>query len=75
MNKDETGQAKRGETELNEPVLPDDYPIYAGYAYVADGKPFTSERNTTARRMKEMLGASEIRRCGIFGRIEKENLK
>jgi hypothetical protein len=29
--------------ELNEPILEDDYPVYASYWYVVDGKPIRSD--------------------------------
>jgi len=52
--------------ELHEPILPDDYPIYAGYWYVADGKPIRSDwHNITAQQLKAKLGAQELRRCDI----------
>jgi hypothetical protein len=55
--------------ELNEPVLDDDYPIYADYLYVADGKVIRSDwHGITARQLRVHLGASEIRRCDIAGR-------
>lgn len=55
--------------ELNEPVLPDDYPVYANYLYVADGKPVMSDwHNITVREFRHHLGAKEIRRCDIYGR-------
>lgn len=57
------------ERELNEPVLADDYPIYGGYLYVADGKVISSDlHGTTAGRLKQHLGAKELRRCDIVGR-------
>lgn len=57
------------EAKLNEPILSDDYPVYAGYLYVADGKVIESDwHNTTVGRLKKLVGAQEIRRCDIFGR-------
>ena len=56
-------------TELNEPVLPDDYPVYGDYLYVADGKVVRSDlHGTNVRRLKAHLKAEEIRRCDIAGR-------
>lgn len=56
-------------SELNEPILEDDYPIYADYLYVADGKVVRSDwHGITARRFKHYLGATELRRCDIYGR-------
>lgn len=55
--------------ELNEPVLPDDYPVYGGYLYVADGKVIVSDlHGTDVRHLKHHLKAKEIRRCDIYGR-------
>ena len=54
---------------LNEPVLPDDYPIYGGYAYLADGKPIISDwHEITAAELKKRLGVTELRRCDLVGR-------
>lgn len=54
---------------LNEPVLPDDYPIYAGYAYVADGEVIISDwHGITARQFKDAEGIVELRRCDLAGR-------
>jgi hypothetical protein len=57
--------------KLDEPILPDDYPVYAGYAYVADGKPVSSPVEGTVARLKVVLGAAEIRRCDLVGREER----
>jgi hypothetical protein len=55
--------------ELNEPILPDDYPVYGGYLYVVDGKVFRSDWDCiTVRRLKLALGVKEIRRCDMVGR-------
>jgi hypothetical protein len=55
--------------ELNEPVLADDYPIYAGYAYVADGKVVTSNwHDIPAWKFKKLIGATELRRCDLVRR-------
>lgn len=54
---------------LNEPILPDDYPIYADYLYVADGKVVRSDwHNVTAREFKAREGITELRRCDMAGR-------
>jgi len=54
---------------LNEPVLPDDYPIYAGYVYVADGVPVVSDwHGINAREFKMREGITELRRCDLSGR-------
>ncbi len=58
-------------TDLDEPILSDDYPVYPGYAYVADGRiiacPLGAEGATVAH-LKQAIGAQEIRRCDIVGR-------
>lgn len=55
--------------ELEEPILPDDYPIYGDYLYVADGKVVRSDwHGITAAQLKRHLGAAELRRCDIAGR-------
>jgi hypothetical protein len=54
---------------LKEPVLPDDYPIYADYLYVADGKVVRSDwHDITAREFKAREGITELRRCDMAGR-------
>lgn len=56
-------------TELNEPELPDDYPIYGDYWYVADGKPIRSDwHGITAKQLKRHLNAKILCRCDITGR-------
>jgi hypothetical protein len=57
--------------ELDERILPDDYPVYPGYVYVADGNPISSPIEGTVRGLKRAIGAKEIRRCDLVGR---ENL-
>ena len=55
--------------ELDEPILPDDYPIYGDYWYVADGKPIRSDwHDITARQFKNREGIKELRRCDMVGR-------
>jgi hypothetical protein len=54
--------------KLDEPVLPDDYPVHAGYAYVIDGKPRISDISGTVARLKRDTKATEIRRCDLVGR-------
>lgn len=54
---------------MNEPILADDYPIYADYCYVADGKVVRSDwHDITVARFKLLLGAKEIRRCDALAR-------
>lgn len=56
-------------SKLNEPILPDDYPIYADYLYVADGKVVRSDwHDVTAREFKAREGVKELRRCDMAGR-------
>lgn len=56
-------------TEFNEPILPDDYPIYAGYFYIADGKLIMSDwHDVTVKYLKAKLQAAVIRRCDVVGR-------
>lgn len=56
-------------TELNEPILADNYPVYGGYTYVADGKPVVCPLGRAkVADLKKELGAKEIRRCDIVGR-------
>lgn len=58
--------------ELDEPVLPDNYPIYADYLYVADGKVIRSDfHGVTARELRLRIGANELRRCDITGSQER----
>lgn len=55
--------------ELNEPVLPDDYSVYGGYAYVIDGHVISSNyHEITVARLKKYTGAKEVRRCDLVGR-------
>ena len=54
--------------KLDEPILPDDYPVYTGYAYVADGKVISADIEGTVARLKAVLNAKEIRRCDLSGR-------
>jgi hypothetical protein len=55
--------------ELNEPILPDDYPIYGSYWYVVDEKVVQSDyHDITVYRYKMLTGAKEIRRCDAVGR-------
>lgn len=52
-----------------ERILPDDYPVYAGYAYVADGKVVISDwHDITVKHFKLALKAKEIRNCDLSAR-------
>ena len=56
-------------SKLREPILEDDYPIYAGYCYVADGKVIRSNyHDVTAKWFKAKMGITELRRCDMAGR-------
>src|SRR5690348_16784464 len=47
----------------NEEVLPDDYPIYGDYLYVADGKLYRSDwHGISVRSLKAREGFKEVRR-------------
>lgn len=64
-----TPAATASETIPGEYVLPDDYPIYGGYLYVADGKIIMSDyHGVTAAELKARIGATELRRCNISAR-------
>jgi hypothetical protein len=55
--------------KLDEPILPDDYPVYGDYLYVVDGKVVRSEwHDITVALFKRALSAKEVRRCDINGR-------
>lgn len=54
---------------LDEPILPDDYPIYADYFYVVDGEVVLSSwHGITVREFKVQMRAKEVRRCDLVGR-------
>jgi len=53
---------------LKERVLPDDYPVHAGYSYVADGKVIVSDVWGTVLDLRRDTGAAEIKNCDLFGR-------
>ena len=56
-------------SDLNEEILPDDYPVYGDYLYVADGIAIRSDwHGITVGQLKRALGVKEIRRCDIHGR-------
>jgi len=61
--------------ELNENLLPDDYPIHGDYLYVCDGKVIRCDlMSGTVRDLKRdlrnhyKLEALEIKNCDIVGR-------
>lgn len=53
---------------LNERILPDDYPVYAGYLYVVDGTVITADYTMTVKRLKMHHNASTVTDCDIKGR-------
>lgn len=60
----DTAKAFRGED-----ILPDDYPIYGNYFYVADGKVYRSDwHDITVRELKRREGFKDVRRCNIVAR-------
>ncbi|HSC57532.1 MAG TPA: hypothetical protein VLC51_10030 [Nitrospira sp.] len=49
--------------------LDDDYPIYADYYYVVDGKVYLSDHHgISARELKRRLKATSVTNCDIYGR-------
>ena len=54
--------------DLNERTLPDDYPVYYEYAYVADGRVVVSDVSGTVMDLKRDTGACEIKNCDLYGR-------
>lgn len=52
----------------NEDILPDNYPVYWGYAYVCDGKVRLSPIKGDVLALKFELGVKEVRRCNLVGR-------
>jgi hypothetical protein len=53
----------------DEDELPDDYPVYGGYLYVADGEVYRSDWHCiTVRELKARTGFKEIRCCNIAAR-------
>lgn len=52
---------------VNEPILPDDYPIYGDYLYVVDGQLYRSDWNgITVAELKRYESFSEVRRCDLM---------
>lgn len=54
--------------ELNEPLLPDDYPVFWDYLYVCDGKVIKSDIQGTVRELKDDFDCMEVKRCDLVGR-------
>jgi hypothetical protein len=63
-----TAGSEMSKTDLNEPILEDDYKVYGDYFYVADGKVIRSDVFGTVRDLKRNTGANEIRRCDMVRR-------
>jgi hypothetical protein len=59
---------ERDTRPLREKVLDDSYPVYAGYAYVADGKVIVSDVSGTVKLLKNDTGTTEIKSCDLVGR-------
>lgn len=53
---------------LNERILPDDYPVYYGYLYVADNEVISSGIEGDIGRLKMLLKVNEIKNCDIISR-------
>lgn len=53
---------------LNEHILPDDYPVHWDYLYVCDGKVTRSDIMGTVRDLKRDTGAKEVMNCDMAGR-------
>lgn len=55
---------------LNEPILPDDYPVHYDFAYIVDDTPILSDfgGGATVADMKRYLPCKEVRRCDLAGR-------
>jgi hypothetical protein len=52
----------------DEPILADDYPVFASYFYVADGKVIRSPLQGNVRDLRREFKAVEIRRCAAVRR-------
>jgi len=50
------------EPNSSEIILDDDYPVFPGYAYIADGEVVESPIHGTVETLKRNLGVKEIRR-------------
>lgn len=49
---------------MDERILPDDYPIYAGYYYLADGKVYRANwHDVTVAELKKREHFKEVRSC------------
>lgn len=55
-------------SKFDERELPNDYPVYWDYLYVADGKVIRSDIQGTVAELKRDVGAQVITSCDIEGR-------
>jgi hypothetical protein len=54
-----------------EHILPDDYPVHAGFWYIVNGKPVNSNVSGTVKDLRSNLKLEfyyEIRRCNVIKR-------
>ena len=51
-------------TDLKEPVLADDYPVYGNFLYIADGKVVRSDVFGTVRLTEQDAGLRRAANCG-----------
>lgn len=49
-----------------ETILTDDYPVFAGYIYIADNQFIRSTVIGTVGQLKAFLGVVQIRRCDLY---------
>jgi len=61
----------RATDELDEPILPNSYPVYGDYLYVVDGKVTRSDVFGNVHDLKRNTGGKEVRRCDIVGRMSE----
>jgi hypothetical protein len=54
--------------DFDEPILDDDYPVFTGFLYVADGDVLRSPIKGTVASLKRQLCIKEIRRCDMAAR-------
>jgi hypothetical protein len=52
----------------SERELPDDYPLYAGYLYIVDGRVVQAIENGTPAQWKRVRGVNSIKNCDIDAR-------
>jgi threonyl-tRNA synthetase len=55
-------------TDPNEPILPDDFPVHWNYLYICDGIVIRSAIEGTVKELKQDQNADEVRRCHIASR-------